>query len=58
MNLVVKKGWEASNASVTRIRTAVQYAKPSPGRLGLFRRCVQKEKIIEKGLFSLDVDTR
>jgi hypothetical protein len=36
----------------------VQYAKPSPGRLGLFRRCVQKEKIIEKGLFSLDVDTR
>lgn len=34
------------------------YAKSSPGRLGQFKRCVQKEKIPEKSLFSLDVDTR
>jgi hypothetical protein len=58
VNLVVRKGWEASNASVARIRTAVLFAKSSPGRLGLFKRCVQKEKIVEKSLFSLDVDTR
>lgn len=54
----MKAGWEATNASVARIRTAVLFAKSSPGRLGLFRKCVLKEKIPEKSLFSLDVDTR
>ena len=34
------------------------FAKSSPGRLVLFKRCVLKEKIAEKGLFSLDCDTR
>uniref|UniRef100_A0ACD5T6T2 Uncharacterized protein n=1 Tax=Avena sativa TaxID=4498 RepID=A0ACD5T6T2_AVESA len=58
VNLVVKKGWEGSNPSVARIRTALLFAKSSPGRLRLFRKCVMKEKIVEKSLFSLDVDTR
>ena len=51
VNLVVRAGWETTNASVARIRTAVLFAKSSPGRLGLFKRCVKKEKITEKGLF-------
>uniref|UniRef100_A0ACD5UUB1 Uncharacterized protein n=1 Tax=Avena sativa TaxID=4498 RepID=A0ACD5UUB1_AVESA len=58
VNLVVKKGWEGSNPSVARIRTALLFAKSSPGRLRLFRKCVMKEKIVDKSLFSLDVDTR
>ena len=47
-----------ANALVARVRFSILFAKSSNGRLGLFRRCVHNEKIIEKSLYSLDVDTR
>ncbi|KAL6602773.1 hypothetical protein ACP70R_043134 [Stipagrostis hirtigluma subsp. patula] len=45
-------------SSVTKIRNVVRYVRSSPGRSDQFRKCVEKEKISDRSLLSLDVETR
>ncbi|XP_070040199.1 zinc finger BED domain-containing protein RICESLEEPER 2-like [Nicotiana tomentosiformis] len=46
------------NESITRVRNVVKYVKSSPARFASFKSFVEKVKIENHGLLSLDVETR
>ncbi|CAO2044570.1 unnamed protein product [Urochloa humidicola] len=58
VNLIVKSALEYIDNSVKKIRNAILYVRSSPGRLEQFKKCVEKEKIPDRSLLSLDVETR
>ncbi|KAL6641719.1 hypothetical protein ACP70R_019900 [Stipagrostis hirtigluma subsp. patula] len=58
VNLIVKSGLKYISSSITKIRNVVRYVRSSPGRSDQFKRCIEKEKISDKCLLSLDVETR
>ncbi|KAL6861856.1 hypothetical protein ACP4OV_017556 [Aristida adscensionis] len=58
VNLIVKSGLKYISTSITKIRNVVRYVRSSPGRSDQFKKCVEKEKISDKSLLSLDIETR
>ncbi|CAH9123122.1 unnamed protein product [Cuscuta epithymum] len=58
LNLIVNDGLGLLNKCIQSIRNAVRYARSSPQRLGMFKKCVEKVKIESKGLVIMDVPTR
>ncbi|KNA24520.1 hypothetical protein SOVF_015220 [Spinacia oleracea] len=58
LNLIVRDGLKECGRSVLKLRTAVKYVRSSPARLQRFKACVQQEKIENKSLMCLDVETR
>jgi hypothetical protein len=58
LNLVVKDGLKEIDASVVRIRDAVQYVTASVSRELQFLDCAKAVQVEYKGSVILDVDTR
>ncbi|KAK9903181.1 hypothetical protein M0R45_001192 [Rubus argutus] len=58
LNLIVNDGLGLLNKCIQSIRNAVRYARSSPQRLDIFKKCVEKVKIESKGLVIMDVPTR
>ncbi|KAK3198796.1 hypothetical protein Dsin_022211 [Dipteronia sinensis] len=58
VNLIVNDGLKKMHDSVVVIRNAVKFVKSSPSRFDKFKKCVEHEKIQNKGLVVLDVPTR
>ncbi|KAK3198395.1 hypothetical protein Dsin_021810 [Dipteronia sinensis] len=57
-NLIVNDGLKEMHNSKVAIRNAVKFVKSSPSRFDKFKKCVELEKIQNKGLVVLDVPTR
>ncbi|TXG47936.1 hypothetical protein EZV62_027230 [Acer yangbiense] len=58
VNLIVNDGLKEMHDSVVAIRNAVKFVKSSPSRFNKFKKCVEHDKIQNKGLVVLDVPTR
>ncbi|XP_070036143.1 zinc finger BED domain-containing protein RICESLEEPER 2-like [Nicotiana tomentosiformis] len=58
LNLIVKNGLDEQIDPIFRIRNAVKYVKSSSSRFASFKSHVEKVKIDNHGLLSLDVETR
>ncbi|XP_031255800.1 zinc finger BED domain-containing protein RICESLEEPER 2-like [Pistacia vera] len=58
LSLIVKEGLKDIEDSIFRIRSAMGYLRSSPTRLQRFKECVEQEKIEQKNLLVLDVETR
>ncbi|CAL5321262.1 unnamed protein product [Camellia sinensis] len=58
MNLIVGDGLKELHTSIARVREAVRYVRSSPNRYEVFKKCVEKQKIVSKSLVCLDVPTR
>ncbi|KAL5825603.1 hypothetical protein ACOSQ3_021666 [Xanthoceras sorbifolium] len=58
VNLIVNDELKEMNDSVISIRNAVKFVKSSPSRFDKFKKCVELEKIQDKGFVVLDVCTR
>lgn len=58
VNLIVKSRLEFIDSSIQKIRKSVRYVRSSPGRFDQFKKCVEKEKISDRRLLTLDVETR
>ncbi|KAK2663701.1 hypothetical protein Ddye_002275 [Dipteronia dyeriana] len=58
VNLIVNDGLKEMHDSVVAIRNAVKFVKSSTSRFDRFKKCVEHEKIQNKGLVVLDVPTR
>ncbi|KAK2653287.1 hypothetical protein Ddye_013143 [Dipteronia dyeriana] len=58
VNLIVNDGLKEMHDSVVSIRNAVKFVKSSPSRFDRFKKCVEHEKIQNKGLVVLAVATR
>jgi hypothetical protein len=54
----VSEGLKEVSDSIMKIRNAVEYVKSSPSRFDKFKGCVEREKLLLKGLLCLDVPTR
>jgi hypothetical protein len=51
VNLIVKSGLNCIDTFITKIRSVVRYVRSSPERAEQFKRCVEKEKIVDKRSF-------
>ena len=58
LNLVVKDGLTDLDISIVKARTFVKYERSSPARLQKFKTSVEEEKLDNKSLVCLDVETR
>jgi len=58
LSLIVKDGLKEIRDSISKIWSAVKYAKSSPARFARFKACVEQEGISYKSLVCLDVETR
>ncbi|KAL5823683.1 hypothetical protein ACOSQ4_021583 [Xanthoceras sorbifolium] len=58
VNLIVNDELKEMNDSVISIRNAVKFVKSSSSRFDKFKKCVELEKIQDKGFVVLDVCTR
>jgi hypothetical protein len=58
LNLIVSEGLKEVDESNVKVRSAVKYLKSSPQRFENFKYCMEREKLVVKGLLCLDVPTR
>lgn len=58
LNLIVGDGLKELHTSIARVREAMRYVRSSPNRYEVFKKCVEKQKIVSKSLVCLDVPTR
>ncbi|GAB2288750.1 hypothetical protein Dimus_038022 [Dionaea muscipula] len=58
VNLIVKDGLKKLDKSVTSIRNVVRFVRSSPRRFDYFKKCVETDKLDNKGLVVMDVPTR
>ncbi|CAL5331346.1 unnamed protein product [Camellia sinensis] len=58
LNVIVGNGLKELHTSIARVCEAVRYVRSSPNRYEVFKKCVEKQKIVSKSLVCLDVPTR
>lgn len=64
LKLIVGDGLKELHTSIARVREtmrvreAMRYVRSSPNRYEVFKKCVEKQKIVSKSLVCLDVPTR